>query len=352
MAFVFFRLSPLNQYRWQLFKANRRAWWSLWIFLTVFAISLAAELVANSKPLIVSYQSELYFPLLEDYPETAFGGDLPIPADYRDPYLAELINTEGWMLWPLIPFAASTINYDLTSPAPTPPSRHNWLGTDDQGRDVLARVIYSLRLSILFALILTLGSSVVGVLVGALQGYYGGRLDLWGQRFIEIWTGLPTLFVLIILSSIINPGFWWLLLILLLFSWTALVDLVRAECLRARNLEYVRAARALGLPNRLIIFRHVLPNALVATLTFLPFLFTGAVTTLTALDFLGFGMPPGTPSLGELVAQGKSNLQSPWLGITAFMTLAILLTLLVFIGEGVRDAFDPRKTLAPQESKV
>lgn len=346
------RLSPLNQHRWQVFKSNRRAWWSLWIFLLVFAISLMAELVANSKPLVVNYQGSFYFPLIEDYPETTFGGDLPITADYRDSYLAELITEDGWMLWPLIRFGASTINYELTRPAPTPPSTQNWLGTDDQGRDVLARVIYSLRLSILFALILTLGSSLVGIAVGALQGFYGGRLDLWGQRFIEIWTGLPTLFVLIILSSIINPGFWWLLLILLLFSWTALVDLVRAECLRARNLEYVRAARALGLPNRQIIFRHVLPNALVATLTFLPFLFTGAVTTLTALDFLGFGMPPGTPSLGELVAQGKSNLQAPWLGITAFLTLAILLTLLVFIGEGVRDAFDPRKTLAGREEKA
>lgn len=344
------KLSPLNQHRLQLFKANRRAWWSLWIFLSIFGLSLGAELVANSKPLVISYQSSFYFPIAQDYPETTFGGDLPISADYRDPYLAGLIESEGWMLWPLIRFDAATINYELTQPAPSPPSRQNWLGTDDQGRDLLARVIYSLRLSILFALILTLGSSLIGVLVGALQGYYGGRLDLWGQRLIEIWTGLPTLFVLIILSSIINPGFWWLLFILLLFSWTALVDLVRAECLRARNLEYVRAARALGLPNYLIIWRHLLPNALVATLTFLPFLFTGAVTTLTALDFLGFGMPPGTPSLGELVAQGKSNLQAPWLGITAFATLATLLTLLVFIGEGVRDAFDPRKTLAPLSS--
>ncbi|WP_114416501.1 ABC transporter permease [Marinospirillum perlucidum] len=340
------QLSPLNRYRLQLFRQNRRAWWSLWLFLALFLVSLLAELVANDRPLLVNYQGDLYVPLLQDYPETTFGGDLPISADYRDSYLAELISAQGWMLWPPIPYAAETINYDLTQPAPTPPSTENWLGTDDQGRDVLARVIYSLRLSILFALILTLGSSLIGILVGALQGYYGGRLDLWGQRFIEIWSGLPTLFVLIILSSIINPGFWWLLLILLLFSWTALVDLVRAECLRARNLEYVRAARALGLPNHLIILRHVLPNALVATLTFLPFLFTGAVTTLTALDFLGFGMPPGTPSLGELVAQGKANLQAPWLGITAFMTLAILLTLLVFIGEGVRDAFDPRKTLS------
>ncbi|MBE0507081.1 MAG: ABC transporter permease [Marinospirillum sp.] len=344
-------LSPLNQRRWQLFKSNRRAWWSLWAFLLMFGISLVAELVANDKPLLVSYNGSLYLPMLRDYQETEFGGDLPLAADFRDAYLLEIIQDNGWILWPLIPFSHATINYNLTQPAPAPPSSENWLGTDDQGRDVLARVIYSLRLSILFALVLTLGSSLVGILVGALQGYYGGRLDLWGQRFIEIWSGLPTLFVLIILASMITPGFWWLLLILLLFSWTTLVDLVRAECLRARNLEYVRAARALGLPNRQILLRHVLPNAMVATLTFLPFLFTGAVTTLTALDFLGFGLPPGTPSLGELVAQGKANLQSPWLGLTAFMTLAILLTLLVFIGEGVRDAFDPRKTLSPQGDK-
>lgn len=345
------RLSPLNQRRWQVFKSNRRAWWSLWAFLLMFGISLMAELVANDQPLLVSYNGNLYLPMLRDYQETEFGGDLPLAADFRDSYLQELIEEKGWIVWPLIPFSHATINYNLTQPAPAPPSTENWLGTDDQGRDVLARVIYSLRLSILFALVLTLGSSLVGILVGALQGYYGGRLDLLGQRFIEIWSGLPTLFVLIILASMITPGFWWLLLILLLFSWTALVDLVRAECLRARNLEYVRAARALGLPNRQILLRHVLPNAMVATLTFLPFLFTGAVTTLTALDFLGFGLPPGTPSLGELVAQGKANLQSPWLGLTAFMTLAILLTLLVFIGEGVRDAFDPRKTLSPQGNK-
>ncbi|SFX42624.1 ABC transporter permease [Marinospirillum alkaliphilum] len=341
-------LSPLNQRRWQVFKSNRRAWWSLWLFLGVFGISLMAELVANDKPLLIQYDGRFFVPLLKDYEETEFGGDLPIPADYRDAFLLEQIQEQGWLVWPLIPFSHATINFNLTQPAPTPPSRENWLGTDDQGRDVLARVIYSLRLSILFALVLTLGSSLVGIAVGALQGYFGGRLDLWGQRFIEIWSGLPTLFVLIILASMITPGFWWLLLILLLFSWTALVDLVRAECLRARNLEYVRAARALGLPNHQILLRHVLPNAMVATLTFLPFLFTGAVTTLTALDFLGFGMPPGTPSLGELVAQGKANLRAPWLGLTAFMTLAILLTLLVFIGEGIRDAFDPRKTLAPK----
>ncbi|WP_416886147.1 ABC transporter permease [Marinospirillum sp.] len=345
--------APLNQRRWQIFKANRRAWWSLWLFLGLFGITLMAELIAHERPLVVRYEGQLYWPLWQQYDETTFGGDLPFPADYRDPFLQQNIAAgDGWMLWPLIPFHHATINYQLTQPAPTPPSRENWLGTDDQGRDVLARVIYSLRLSILFALLLTLGSSVIGVLIGAMQGYYGGRLDLWGQRLIEIWSGLPTLFVLIILASLITPGFWWLLGILLLFSWPALVDLVRAECLKARNLEYVRAARALGLSNTRLLLRHVLPNALVATLTFLPFLFTGAVTTLTALDFLGFGLPPGTPSLGELVAQGKNNLQAPWLGITAFMTLAILLTLLVFIGEGVRDAFDPRKAFTPSTEKT
>lgn len=338
-------MSPLNKHRLQLFKANRRAWWSLWAFLLLFGLSLIAELLANDQPLLINYQGKLYFPLVKDYPETTFGGDLPLVADFSDPYLISSIKEEGWLIWPLIRFGANSINFELSQPAPSPPSKVNWLGTDDQGRDVLARVIYSFRLAILFALLLTLGSSLVGLLVGASQGFYGGKLDLWGQRFIEIWSGLPTLFVLIILASLLAPGFWWLLFIMLLFSWTSLVDLVRAECLRARNLEYVLAARALGLPSFKILLKHVLPNALVATLTFLPFIFTGAVTTLTALDFLGFGLPPGTPSFGELVAQGKNNLHAPWLGLTAFFSLAILLSLLVFIGEGARDAFDPRKVI-------
>lgn len=344
--------SPLAQRRWQIFRHNRRAYISLWLFSLVFILSLGAELIANDKPLLVSYQSEWYTPLWHEYPETTFGGEFSSEADYRDPYVADLIKADGWMLWPPIRFSYNTINYNLDQPAPSPPGATNWLGTDDQGRDVLARVIYGLRLSILFALILTLGSSVLGVTVGAIQGFYGGKIDLCGQRLIEIWSGLPILFLLIILSSLVTPDFWWILGIMLLFSWTALVDVVRAEFLRARNLEYVRAARALGLPNHLIMWRHMLPNAMVATLTFLPFLFTGAITTLTSLDFLGFGMPPGAPSLGELVGQAKNNLQAPWLGITAFLTLALLLTLMVFIGEGVRDAYDPRRTSQPQEGAV
>ncbi len=337
-------LSPIQRRRLQTFKRNRRGYWSLWIFLLLFGFSLFAELVANDRPLIVSHQQQLYWPLLNDYTEVDFGGEFPLPADYRDPYLQELVENEGgWMLWPLIRFGYSTINYDLDQPAPSPPSTTNWLGTDDQGRDVLARVIYGFRISVLFALALTIASSIIGVCAGAIQGYYGGRIDLLFQRFIEIWSGLPVLFLLIILASLVQPNFWWLLGIMLLFSWMNLVDVVRAEFLRGRNLEYVRAAKALGLSDPRIMYRHVLPNAMIATLTFMPFVFNGAIVTLTALDFLGFGLPPGSPSLGELVAQGKENLHAPWLGITAFCSLAIMLTLLIFIGEAVRDAFDPRK---------
>lgn len=336
-------LSPIQKRRLQNFKRNRRGYWSLWIFLTLFILSLGAEFIANDKPLMVSYQGEWYFPVFETVPETEFGGFLPSETAYHDPYIQEQINAEGWILWPLIPYSYNTTIRDLSSPAPTPPTWENWLGTDDQARDVTARVIYGFRLSMLFALTLTLISSVVGVFVGAIQGYYGGKIDLMGQRFIEVWSGLPVLYLLIIMSSFIQPGFWWLLAIMLLFSWMTLVDVVRAEFLRARNFEYVRAARALGLSNRAIMFRHMLPNAMVATLTFAPFILTGAITGLTSLDFLGFGMPPGSPSLGELIAQGKSNLQAPWLGMSAFVTLAVMLTLLVFIGEAVRDAFDPRK---------
>ncbi|HNJ86916.1 MAG TPA: ABC transporter permease, partial [Agitococcus sp.] len=279
----------------------------------------------------------------KDYPETTFGGTLNSNTDYRDPYVAGLINEQGWMIWPPIRFSYSTINYNLTVPAPAPPSADNWLGTDDQGRDVLARIIYGFRISILFALTLTIGSSVIGIIVGAVQGFYGGWVDLIGQRIIEIWSGLPMLFMLIIMASLVEPNFWWLLGLMLLFSWTELTGLVRAEFLRGRNLEYVRAARALGLSDSKIMFRHILPNAMVSTLSFLPFIFTGAIGLLTSLDFLGFGLPVGSPSLGELVAQGKNNMSAPWLGLSAFFTLAILLTLLVFIGEAVRDAFDPRK---------
>ncbi|WP_421870728.1 ABC transporter permease [Motiliproteus sp.] len=340
-------LNPINQRRLARFKQNRRGYWSLWLLSSLFILSLGAELIANEKPLLISYQQQLYYPLWNDYAETRFGGEFDSSADYKDPYVQELIEQQGsgWMLWPPIRFSYNTINYDLPVPAPSPPTIENWLGTDDQGRDVLARVIYGFRISMLFALILTAASSVIGVIAGAVQGYYGGKVDLLFQRFIEIWSGLPVLFLLIILASIVEPNFWWLLGIMLLFSWMQLVDVVRAEFLRGRNLEYVRAARALGLGSRLIMFRHILPNAMVATLTFMPFIFNGSVVTLTALDFLGFGLPPGSPSLGELVAQGKANLHAPWLGLSAFIVLSVMLTLLIFIGEAVRDAFDPRKEL-------
>lgn len=339
-----FQLSPLNRRRFSRFRANRRGWWALHIFMLLFVLSLAAEFIANDKPLLISYQGELYSPVFKRYAETEFGGEFPIEADYRSPYIRELIeNTGGWMLWPPIPYSYETINYDLQVPAPAPPSTDNWLGTDDQARDVMARVIYGFRISVLFALTLTILSSIIGVIAGAIQGFYGGRIDLVGQRFIEVWSGLPVLYLLIILASFVQPNFWWLLGIMLLFSWMALVDVVRAEFLRGRNLEYVRAARALGASNGSIMFRHILPNAMVATLTFFPFILTGGVITLTSLDFLGFGLPPGSPSLGELIAQGKANLQAPWLGITAFVVLSVMLSLLVFIGEALRDAFDPRK---------
>ena len=337
------QLTPIQQRRLQNFKANRRGYWSLWLFLILFLLSLGAELVANDRPLMVSYQGEHYFPVVETVPEETFGGFLPTEADYRDPFIRDEIEANGWILWPPIRFSYDTINYNLDVPSPAPPSAENWLGTDDQGRDVAARVIYGFRISVLFGLILTLLSCLVGIVVGAIQGFYGGKVDLLGQRFIEIWSGLPALYLLIILSSIVQPNFWWLLGIMLLFSWMGLVDVVRAEFLRARNFEYVRAARALGLGNRMIMFRHILPNAMVATLTFLPFILTGAITGLTSLDFLGFGLPSGSPSLGELIAQGKSNLHAPWLGISAFVSLSLMLTLLVFVGEAVRDAFDPRK---------
>lgn len=336
-------LTPLNQRRWQNFKAHRRGYWSLWLFLILFGLSLFSEWLANDRPLLVWHHSTLYFPVAKDYPETVFGGVFETPADFRDPYVVELIERDGWILRPPIPFNYQTINYNLPVPAPAPPSSVNPLGTDDQGRDVLARILYGFRISVLFALTLTLISTVIGVIVGALQGFYGGRIDLYGQRFMEVWSSLPTLYLLIILASIVEPNIWWLLGIMLLFSWMNLVNLVRTEFLRGRNLEYVRAARALGLSDRRIMFRHILPNAMVSTLTYLPFILTGAIATLTSLDFLGFGLPPGSPSLGELVAQGKANLQAPWLGFTAFITLSVMLTLLVFIGEAARDAFDPRK---------
>jgi len=342
------RLSPINRRRLENFKANRRGYWSLWIFLALFTISLFAEFIANDKPLVVRYDGEWHFPVVKFYPETAFGGEFKTEADYRDPEVQALIEQKGWMIWPPIRYSYDTINFALTQPAPSPPSGENLLGTDDQGRDVLARLIYGFRISVLFGLTLTLASSVIGVAAGAVQGYFGGWVDLLFQRFIEIWSGLPVLYLLIILAAIVEPNFWWLLGLMLLFSWMALVGVVRAEFLRARNFEYVRAARALGVNNVTIMFRHLLPNAMVATLTFMPFILNGAITTLTSLDFLGFGLPPGSPSLGEMLSQGKTNLRAPWLGITAFMVLAVTLSLLIFIGEAARDAFDPRKTFAPR----
>jgi microcin C transport system permease protein len=338
------RLNPINQRRLSNFRANRRGYVSLYIFLVLFAISLCAELIANDRPLIIYYDGQYYFPLFEHYPETTFGGFFPTEADYKDPAVQGMIAEKGWAVWPPIRYSYNTVDYDLSVPSPAPPSWRHLLGTDDQARDVVARVIYGFRISVLFGLVLTILSTIVGVAAGAVQGYYGGWLDLSFQRFIEIWDSMPTLFMLIILASVVTPNFWWLLGLLLLFSWTALVGLVRAEFLRARNLDFVRAARALGVGHLTIMRRHVLPNAMVATVTFMPFVLIGGITSLTGLDFLGFGLPPGSPSLGELLDQGKNNLQAPWLGISGFVVLAVMLSLLIFIGEAVRDAFDPRKT--------
>lgn len=337
-------LSPITKRRIAQFKANRRGYLSLWVFLALFTVTMLSDFIANDKPVLIQYDGALYFPVFRTYPETAFGGDFETEAEYRDPFIMEKIDEKGWMIWPPVRFSYDTINYDLPSPAPSSPTAENIFGTDDQGRDVAARVLYGFRISVLFGLILTLVSSAIGVAAGAVQGYYGGRLDLVMQRIIEIWSSMPSLYILIIFSSIFIPGFWTLLAILLLFSWVSLVDVVRAEFLRARNFDYVRAAHALGVSNTVIIRRHVLPNAMVATLTYMPFILTGSITALTSLDFLGLGLPPGSPSLGELLAQGKNNLQAPWLGIAAFVSLATMLTLLTFIGEAVRDAFDPRKT--------
>ena len=335
-------MSPITRRRIIQFRANRRGFWSLWIFLGIFLISLFAEGVANDKPLLVIFEDRLYFPVIETVLESEYGGEFATEAEYRDDYVRELIENKGSIYWPLIRYSYDTINYNLPSPAPSFPTKENWIGTDDQGRDVVARLIYGFRISVIFGLVLTILSSIVGVAAGAVQGYFGGRIDILGQRFIEIWSGLPVLFLLIILSSFVEPNFWWLLVIMLLFSWMGLVGVVRAEFLRGRNLEYVRAARALGMSNIRIMSRHILPNAMVATMTFMPFILSGSITTLTALDFLGFGLPPGSPSLGELLAQGKANLHAPWLGISGFAVISLQLSLLVFIGEGVRDAFDPR----------
>jgi len=367
-----FHLTPVNQRRLDNFKRNKRGYWSFWLFMVLFVLSLFAEVIANERPIMASYKGEILFPIVADYPEEKFGGFLA-QTDYRDPVIADEIKAHGWMLWPPIRFSYNTHNLDLPTPAPSPPTwsltpeqcagvlakrfadkpgascrdlEMNWLGTDDAGRDVVARLIYGFRISILFGLVLAGISSVIGILAGAVQGYFGGWLDLVFQRFIEIWSSLPHLYILIIVSSIITPSFFVLLGILLLFSWVSLVHVVRAEFLRARNFEYVNAARALGLSNAKIMFRHLLPNAMVATLTFLPFVVNASVTTLTSLDFLGLGLPPGSPSLGEMLLQGKSNLQAPWLGLTGFFVIALMLSLLVFVGEAVRDAFDPRKTFS------
>jgi len=336
-------LSPLNQRRWANFRANRRGYYSAILFAIVFVLAMGAEFLANNRPLLVRYDGQWFFPVVADYDETDFGGDLPVAADFKDPLIAENIARHGFAIWPPIRYDYRSPVRDLGRPSPAPPSWRNILGTDDQARDVAARVLYGFRIGVLFGFTLTILSTVIGVLAGAVQGFYGGAVDLFFQRFIEIWSGLPRLYLLIILGSFIVPGFWVLLTLLLLFSWTALVGVVRAEFLRARNFDYVRAARALGVGDAKIMFRHLLPNAMVATLTTMPFILSGSLTTLSALDFLGFGLPPGSPSLGELVLQGKNNLQAPWLGITAFVSLGALLMLLVFVGEAVRDAFDPRK---------
>jgi len=338
------RLGEIGRRRLDAFRANRRAWWSLWIFLALFALTLPAELVANDKPLLVRYDGRFYVPVLRSYPETSFGGIFETEAQYQDAEVQALIRAEGWLVWPPIRFAYDTNVRDLPGPAPSPPSARNWLGTDDQARDVVARLVYGFRISVLFGGILTVLSSLVGVAAGAVQGYFGGKIDLFFQRFIEIWSSVPTLYLLIILASVVKPSFWWLLGLLLLFQWMSLVPVVRAEFLRTRNFDYVRAARALGARDATIMFRHILPNAMTAALTFLPFILSAAITSLTALDFLGFGLPPGGPSLGELLNQGKNNLTAPWLGLSGFFVIAVLLSLLVFIGEGVRDAFDPRRT--------
>jgi microcin C transport system permease protein len=361
-------ISPINRRRWHNFKANRRGYWSLWVFMLLFVASLLAEFIANDQPFFVRLEGKSYFPVFVTYTETDFGGEFETAADYRDPFLKKLIAEKGgFMLWPAIRYSYNTHNLDLPTPAPSPPTwtlteeqckavaqkkgvsgcrelEYNWLGTDDQGFDVAARLIYGFRVSVLFGLVLTIISSIVGVAAGAVQGYFGGWIDLAFQRFIEIWTSVPSLYLLLIVSSVLVPGFFVLIGILLLFSWVSLVGLVRAEFLRGRNFEYIQAARALGVSNMRIMFRHLLPNAMVATMTFLPFILSSSVMTLTALDFLGFGLPPGSASLGEMLKQGKANIQAPWLGITAFMTVGLMLTLLIFIGEAVRDAFDPRKT--------
>jgi microcin C transport system permease protein len=362
-----FTLTPINRRRLDNFKANRRGYYSFWIFIVLFGVSLFAEFIANDRPIVISYKGETLWPVFHDYPESRFGGFLAT-TNYRDPFVQDEIREHGWMLWPPIRYSYRTVNNEIPEPAPAHPwwmlskekrctaypngvndynctlGNWNWLGTDDQGRDVVARLIYGFRISVEFGLVLTIFSSIVGVLAGAVQGYFGGWIDLGFQRFIEIWNSVPALYLLLIVSSVLPPSFWILLGLLLLFSWPSLVPLVRAEFLRGRNFEYIAAARALGVSDGTIMWRHLLPNAMVATLTFLPFILIGSITGLTSLDFLGFGLPPGSPSLGELLAQGKDNIHAPWLGLTGFFVMAIMLSLVIFSGEAARDAFDPRKT--------
>ena len=327
----------------QKFKSNKRAYWASVIFAVIMIISFIAEFIANDKPLILKYKNQFYFPIFKTYTDMDFGGDFPTPADYRDQYIADNINQNGWMIMPFIPYSYNTVDFQLSTPTPSAPSKKHWLGTDDEGRDILARIIYGIRLSVIFAFLLTVISSIIGIICGAVQGYFGGKTDILMQRFIEIWDSLPQLFILIIVASLFAPTFWSLLIILLFFSWTSLTGMVRAEFMRTRNFEYVKAARILGISNWRIIYRHILPNALVASITFIPFLISEAIVALTALDFLGLGLPQEYPSLGDLVRQGKDNLQAPWIGISIFIVLSTLLTLLIFIGEGVRDALDSRK---------
>ncbi len=337
-------VSALTSRRIKAFRRNRRAYWALIVLVIILVISCFAELIANDKPLIVKYKDSYLFPMATVYSDAFFGGDFPTEADYKDPFIIEQIEADGWMLMPIIPFSFNTVDYSLNLPTPTPPSLEHWLGTDDEGRDILARILYGIRLSVIFAFILTALSSIIGIFAGAVQGYFGGKTDILMQRFQEIWEALPQLFILIIVASVFQPTFWTLLVILLFFSWSSLTSVVRAEFLRTRNFEFVKAAKALGVSDARIIWRHILPNAVIATITFVPFLLAEAIVALTALDFLGLGLSQDYPSLGDLVRQGKDNLQAPWIGITIFIVLSTLLTLLIFIGEGVRDAFDSRKS--------
>lgn len=336
-------ISKVHQAQIAAFKKNKRALISSFIFLILFVISLLSEFIANDKPLVLKYQDNFYFPILKTYMDKDFGGDFPTPADFKDPYIIRNINQNGWMLMPIIPFSFNTVDYEINVPTPSAPSKTHWLGTDDEGRDILARILYGFRLSVIFSFLLTFISSIIGIITGAVQGYFGGKIDLIFQRIMEIWETLPQLFIIIIIASIFTPSFWSLLIILIAFSWLSLTGLVRAEFLRTRNMEYVKAAKAMGASNFRIMFKHILPNAVIATITFVPFLLAEGITALTALDFLGLGLPQEYPSLGDLVRQGKDNLQAPWIGITIFIVLSMLLSMLIFIGEGVRDAFDTRK---------